>query len=126
MRYKFNFVHVDVSQALKLYSQEHFDRLSRFLLKDGSWQIMFKKTKHECVVQVDVNSAWGHFKATAKDLSFYSAVDAVAEKLGKQFKKKKDKHQAHSKPQHSKQAKLKRVNPLLEYDHSPYFDKKSA
>ena len=126
MKLKFNFVHVDVSDALKMYSQEHFEKLNRFLLSGSRWQVFFRKGRFDCQVQVEISGPWGHFKATAKDGSFYSAVDVVAEKLSKQIQKKKEKNQAHKKIDRSKIGRLKRVNSLLEYDNSPYFHKKSA
>jgi putative sigma-54 modulation protein len=126
MKFKHNFVHVDVSDALKSYLEESFEKVGRFLLAEGTCQIFYRKGRYDCQVQVEVNSPWGHFKATAKDLSFYLAVDSAAEKLSKQFQKKKQKHQAHKKKELSKHAKMKRVNPLLEYDNTPYFNKKSA
>lgn len=126
MKLKFNFVHVDVSEALKTYTEESLDKVGRFLLKEGSSQVFFRMGKYDCQVQVDVNSPWGHFKASAKGESFYSAVDEVASKLSKQFQRQKEKHQSHKKKELSKRARLKRVNSLLEYDNSPYFHKKSA
>lgn len=126
MKFKFNFVHVDVSQALKVYTQESFEKVGRFLLKDGTCQVFYRMGKYDCHVQVDVHSPWGHFKATAKNESFYSAVDEAATKLSKQFQKQKEKHQTHKKKELSKRGRLKRVNSLLEYDNNPYFYKKSA
>lgn len=125
MRFKFNFHQVDFSQALTTYCQEEIEKAGRFLLKDSTTQVYFRFGRYDCQVQVDVNSPWGHFKATAKNENFYKAVDEVAEKLSKQFQKYKEKHQNHKKVDRSKRGKMRRLNTQLEYDNSPYF-KKSA
>jgi len=124
MKFKFNFHQVDPSQALTVYSQEEIEKVSRFLLTEGSCQVFYRLGRHDCQVQVDVNSPWGHFKATSKGETFYLAMDLAAEKLGKQFKKIKEKHQAHHKSARSKHNRLTRVNPQLEFDNSPFPDKK--
>jgi ribosome-associated translation inhibitor RaiA len=83
--------------------------------------------RYEYQIQADVNTPWGHFKATASTIeSFYVALDEVAYKLGKQFQKTKEKHQHHKKPDHSKHAQIERLNEQLEYDNSPYTNKRSA
>jgi ribosomal subunit interface protein len=125
MKFKFNFHQVDSSQALAAYCQEEFERIGRFLLNDSTWQVVFRFGRYDCQVQADVNSPWGHFKATGKSDNFYRAVDEVADKLGKQFRKYKDRHQNHKKFDRSKRGKLRRLNAQLEYDNTPYF-KKSA
>ncbi len=126
MKFKFNFHQVDPSQALMQYTREEVEKASRFLLTDASCQVFYRTTRHECQIQVDVNSPWGHFKATAKAANFYSAMDDVAEKLSKQFKKFKEKHQSHHKAERSKQGRLKRVNPQLEFDSTPFPVKRAS
>jgi ribosomal subunit interface protein len=127
MSWKHNFKHVDVSNALKYYTEELFEREQRFLLKDSQWQVFYSKGKHkECRVDITVQNGNGHFKASASCHSFYEAVDRVAEKLSKQFQRKKEKLQQHKDYSKSKEAKLKRLNPRLEYDNSPFPGKKTA
>ena len=123
MRFKFNFHQVDYSQSLTTYCQEEVEKVGRFLLADSTTQVYFRFGKFDCHVQIDVNSPWGHFKATAKNENFYLAVDDVAEKLGKQFQKYKEKHQNHKKAERSKHGRMRRLNSQLEYDNSPYFKK---
>ena len=120
MKYKFNFHQVDPSQALMVYTQEEIEKASRLLLTDGSCQVFYRMGRHDCQIQVDVSSPWGHFKATGKAENFYAAMDEVAQKLSKQFKKIKEKHQSHHKAERSKHGRLKRVNPQLEFDNSPF------
>jgi ribosome-associated translation inhibitor RaiA len=83
--------------------------------------------KYEYIVEVIVANPNGRFKATSVSAdSLYAAVDLSADKLSKQFLKLKSKLQDHKKFSRSKQAKLKRLNPMLEFDNSPYPQKKSA
>ncbi len=124
MKFKFNFHQVDSSQALTLYTQEEIEKVGRFLLTESTCQVFYRMERHDCHIKVDVNSPWGHFKATSKAENFYLAMDDAAQKLGKQFKKFKEKHQNHHKTERSKQGRLKRVNTQLEFDDSPYPSKK--
>lgn len=128
MQWKHNFKHVDVSQALQQYCEEVFEKEGRFLLKDSQWQIFYSKGKHhhECQVDVTVQNGTGHFKASGQSSSFYEAVDKAAEKLGKQFQKKKEKLQQHKDFDKSREGRMKRINSRLEYDNSLYPSKKSA
>jgi ribosomal subunit interface protein len=126
MKFKFNFHQVDSSQALILYSQDEIEKAARYLLTDGSCQVFFRRGRYDCQVQVDINSPWGHFKASGKGADFYSATDDIADKLSKQFKKSKEIHQDHKKVERSKQGRMKRVNSQLEYDNSPFIKSKKA
>ena len=123
MNFKYTFLHVDVSDALKFYTEEELMKASKYHHKEGFCHVHYSMGRGKCTVQIDVDSPWGHFKASAKAADFYLAVNEAAEKLSKQFKKQKEKHQNHKKHERSKQAKLKRLNPMLEYDNSPYFKK---
>ncbi|MEZ0392160.1 MAG: ribosome-associated translation inhibitor RaiA [Pseudobdellovibrionaceae bacterium] len=127
MNWKHTFKHVDVSESLIQYTEECFQNEVRLLLKESQGQIFYSKGKRkECRVDVTVQNGNGHFKATALADSFYTAVDLVAEKLGKQFQKKKEKLQHHKDYTKSREARLKRLNPRLEYDNSPFPVKKPA
>lgn len=127
MQWRHTFKQVDVSDALKMYVEGEFFKISRHLLKESQWQIFYSKGKHhDYCVDVTVHNGNGHFKASGHGESFYLAVDEAAVKLEKQFQKKKEKLQEHKDFLHSKEAKLDRVNPRLEYDNSPYPMKKQA
>jgi len=125
MAFQFTFHHLDSSEALQVYTQEQLEKVGRHLLKDSRWQIHFSKGRHQCQVDISVQGPWGHFKAQASTDDFYVSVDAAAEKLGKQFLKRKQKHQHHKKPDRSREGRLERLNESLEYDNNPYF-KRSA
>lgn len=127
MQWKHTFKHVDVSESLKMYAQGQFEKAGKFLLKETQWHIFYSKGKHhDCAVEVTVHNGTGHFKATAHCDDFYTAVDMACQKLEKQFQKKKEKLQHHKDFSHSKEAKMDRVNARLEYDNSPFPNKKPA
>lgn len=124
MKFHFTYRHVDMSQSLSAYSQESFERVGRLLLKDSRWQVTFSMGRYDYQVEVNVNGPWGHFKASAKAEDFYFAVDQCAEKLEKQFQRRKEQLQAHKNPERSRQGQLEDLNEMLEY--SPGWMKKSA
>ncbi len=127
MQWKHNFKHIDSSDSLKAYAEKEFEKAGRHLLKQSQWQIFYSKGKHsDCCVDVSVHDGNGHFKATAHDDSFYIAVDKACEKLERQFLKKKEILQNHKEPEQTKEGRLERLNPRLEYDNSPYPIKKPA
>ncbi len=126
MKWKHNFRQVDVSEALKQYAEVEFEKIGRLLLKDSQWQIFYRMGKKDYEVEVSVKNPDSHFKAIAKGDTLYIAVDMVAEKLNKQFSRRKDRLQDHSKWERTKEARIKRVNERLEYDNAPFFNKKSG
>lgn len=113
---QFQFRHLDYSQALCDYTTEQLEKAGRLLLKDGKYQVYYSKEKHLCHVEVSVQSPWGYYKAEASADDFYVAADQVAEKLGRQFQKSKEKHQHHKRPEFSKEGLLENVNDALEYE----------
>lgn len=119
MKFDFVFRQVDVSQSLKNYTQDQFERIAEHLLKDSHWSISYTMGKHNYTVEVSVRHSEVHFKANGTADSFYEAVDLVTDKLEKQFMKRRQKVQHHKKFQRSKQAKLERLNEQLEYNDSP-------
>ncbi len=115
MQMKFNFHQVDPSQALMAYIRDELEKIGRHLHTESSVTVFCRLGGYNCEVQLEVNSAWGHFRASHKTKDFYQAADGAVEKLGKQFQRTKEKHQHHKKPQHSKEARLSHVNEALEY-----------
>ena len=126
MKFKHTFRKVEASESVEEYCQDRFEKIGRHLLKDSHWQVSYSKGKFDYRVEVSVSNPDCHFKAQATADSFYEAIDGVAQKLSKQFLRTKEKLQHHKKFQLSKQAKIERLNTLLEFDTSPYPVKKSA
>lgn len=96
MKWQHSFKHIDSSAALQEYAETSFEKCSRFLLKESSWHVYYSKGKHaDKCVEVTVQNGTGYFKASAHCDDFYMAVDQCAEKLSKQFQKKKEKVKSH-------------------------------
>ena len=114
-RCQFTYRHVEVSHSLNQYAETQFQELGRFLPTDSRWQVVFSMDRYQYNVEVAVQTPWGHFKAVGKASDFYLAVDLASEKISKQFKKQKDLHQYHKKPELSRTGKLEHVNEALEY-----------
>jgi putative sigma-54 modulation protein len=127
MNWKHTFKHVDVSDSLKNYAEVEFEKVGRFLLKESQFQIFYSKGKqHQFTVDATVQNGTGYFKASAKAETLYLAVDICADKLGKQFQKRKEKLQHHKNYVKSKEAKIDRLSPELVYVDSVVPHKKPA
>lgn len=117
----FNFKQVDRSEALEQYTQDKLGQLEPYLLKDSQWHVFYSQGRYDHKVEVIVTNRDGKFKAScSSDESLYVAVDEVAFKLSRQFLKFKEKMQSHKKFDRSKKGRMRRLNPALEYDNSPF------
>lgn len=125
MKFQFTYRHVDVSPSLNQYAEGQFAELGRYLPTDSRWQVIFSMGRYEYNVEVSVQSPWGHFKAVSRAQDFYQAVDMAADKVGKQFKKQKDMHQHHKKPELSKEGKMEHLTESLDFQ-PPWGRQKSA
>ena len=106
MKLNYTFKHIDTSESLISYTLERMNDVSRFLLKEGFGNVYFSKHKNEFCVEVSVNTHEKYFKATAYGQDVYAAVDAVSEKLEKQFLKIKSQVKNHKKPELSKEGRF--------------------
>ncbi len=125
MKFQFNFHQVDVSQALREYSEGQFNKAGLLLLKSSQWKVFYSMRRHECHVSVSVQCGWGHFKASAASNDFYGSVDEVAQKLERQFLKRKEVLQHHKKPELSKRGKMSRLTPAMESHPTSFYRKAS-
>ena len=116
MQFQFTFLHVDPSNSLRDYAEDQFTRGGRFLLKESRCQVSFSKGRYDCQVNVLVSGGWGTFKASAKGDDFYLAVDLVAEKLSKQFQKRKEQLQHHKRPELARRERIKHLQESYIYE----------
>lgn len=123
MKFQFNFHQVDVSSSLRSYSEDHLSKAGLLLLKDSQWKVFYSMIRNECHVSVTVQCGWGHFKASARAEDFYASVDQVADKLERQFQKRKEVLQHHKKPERTKQARLARLLPEMETAAASFYKK---
>jgi len=115
MKVQFNFIHLDVSEALQEYTELHLNEIGKFLLKDGQCHCFVSKTRGAFAVEITVQSSkQKYFKATASKHDIYEAVDAVIDKLERQFLKTKSLVKNHKKFEISREGRLRDLNGKLE------------
>lgn len=105
MKINYTFKHLDHSESLQTYTEERMGEVGRFLLKEGYGSVYFSKQKNEFCVELSVNTKQKYFKATGYAADPYTAVDAAAEKLEKQFLKVHKQFKDHKKPEQTKEAR---------------------
>ena len=119
MQFQFTFRHVDPSNSIRDYAEDQFTRGGRLLLKESRCQVSFSKGRYDCQVNVIVSGGWGTFKASSSGDDFYHAVDLVAEKLSKQFQKRKEQLQHHKRPELSRRKRIKNLQEAFEHEALP-------
>ncbi len=112
MKINYTFKHLDYSDALCSYTRDQLTEISRFLLKEGYGNVYFSKQNHEFCVEISVNTKEKYFKASAFSPDPYSAVDAVAEKLEKQFLKVAKQFKDHTSPEYTKEGRTEKWNKI--------------
>lgn len=105
MKLNYTFKHLDHSDSLVSYTEDKMSEISRFLLKEGYGNVYFSKNKNEFCIEVSVNTREKYFKATAYSSDIYAGVDAVTEKLEKQFLKINKQTKDHLKPENTKESR---------------------
>lgn len=86
---------IDVTQALKTFTQDKFDRLERHFDKIISVHVIFSVEKLSQIAEATLLVAKGeiHASATAEDM--YTAIDELMDKLNRQLIKHKEKMSDH-------------------------------
>lgn len=115
MSFQYTYRHVHVSPSLTQFAEARFVEVGKLLHKESRWHVYFSMGRYDYAVEVVVQGAWGHFKASCRAGDFYEAVDLAAKKLERQFQKRKEQHQHHRKPELSRSGQLEHVNEALEY-----------
>lgn len=86
---------LDVTPALKTFSQEKFQRLERHFDKVTHAHLVFRVEKLQQIAEATLTVAKNeiHAHATADDM--YTAIDELVDKLNRQLVKHKEKIQDH-------------------------------
>ncbi len=95
MQINFTGHHVDVTPALKKFSEEKFQKLFEHYPGIISFNVTFTVEKLMKVVEVTIFVAKGELHGHAESEDMYAAIDDVREKLDKQLKKHKEKQLNH-------------------------------
>lgn len=109
MKLNYTFKHLDHSDSLVNYTDERMEEAGRFLLKEGYGNVYYSKVKNEFCVEISVNTPEKYFKASAFSSDVYQCVDAVVDKLEKQFLKTSKQYKDHKKFDLSKEGRLEQA-----------------
>jgi ribosome hibernation promoting factor len=91
----FNARHMETTDALKTYAFEKVKKLEKYLPEsaDANITLAVEKFRHKAEVQIKVNGLI--IQASEETEEMYSSIDNVADKIGRQVKKYKEKLKGH-------------------------------
>ncbi len=87
--------HVDVSQALRSYVKTKFMRLERHFDIATHAHVILSVEKLDQKAEATLHVSGGNLFADAVHTDMYAAIDALADKLDRQLKRRKEKHTDH-------------------------------
>jgi len=86
---------MDVTPALKSFTEEKLDKLGKHFDKIMSINVVFDVEKLRQIAEATVHIAHGELHASAESDDMYAAVDGLVDKLDKQLIKHKEKLKNH-------------------------------
>lgn len=95
MQINFTGHHVDVTPALKTFTNEKFDKLKRHFDKITAIDIVFDVEKLRHIAEASVLVTNGKLHASAEATDMYTAIDALVDNLDRQLIKHKEKTRSH-------------------------------
>lgn len=84
--------HVELTEALKAYVTEKFQRLERHFDQISNTNVTLQVEKLRQIAEATVNISGGELHAKAETEDMYAAIDALVDKLDRQILKHKEKH----------------------------------
>ena len=87
--------HVEVTSALKTFTNEKFARLERHFDKITAIDVFFDVEKLRHIAEASIKIIKGEFHARAEADDMYTAIDELVHKLDRQLIKHKEKIQTH-------------------------------
>jgi putative sigma-54 modulation protein len=83
--------HLEVTEALRAYVNEKFERLTRHFDKITTVQVIMSVEKLQQKIEATLHVAGGEVVAHADHEDMYAAIDLLADKLDRQLIKHKEK-----------------------------------
>jgi putative sigma-54 modulation protein len=83
--------HVELTEALKEYVSEKFQRLERHFDQISNTNVTLQVEKLRQIAEATVNISGGELHAKAETEDMYAAIDALVDKLDRQILKHKEK-----------------------------------
>jgi putative sigma-54 modulation protein len=87
--------HLDVTPALRAFTEEKFDKLHRHFDQITSINVVFDVEKLRQIAEATVFVARGELHASAESEDLYAAIDSLVDKLDRQLIKHKEKSRNH-------------------------------
>ena len=84
--------HVELTEALKDYVNDKFQRLERHFDQISNANVILQVEKLRQIAEATVNISGGELHAKAETEDMYAAIDALVDKLDRQILKHKEKH----------------------------------
>ena len=95
MKINFTGHHVEVTAALKTFTEEKFDKLERHFDKITAIDVLFDVEKLRHIAEAAIKIVKGELHARAEAADMYTAIDDLVNKLDRQLIKHKEKIRTH-------------------------------
>ncbi|MDP3704988.1 MAG: ribosome hibernation promoting factor [Legionellaceae bacterium] len=95
MQINFTGHRIDVTPALRTFTQEKFGKLERHFDKIKAINVVFDVEKLRQIVEATILVNKGELHASSESDDMYSAIDLLIDKLDKQLIKHKEKMKGH-------------------------------
>jgi putative sigma-54 modulation protein len=95
MQINFTGHRMEVTQALKSFAQEKFDKLERHFDKITAINVVFDVEKLRQIAEATILVAKGELHASSESEDMYTAIDILVDKLDRQLIKHKEKLRDH-------------------------------
>ncbi|MGQ3892216.1 ribosome hibernation-promoting factor, HPF/YfiA family [Legionella sp. CNM-4043-24] len=95
MEINFTGHHVEVTPALRAFTEDKFEKLGRHYDKITSINVVFNIEKLAQIAEATIFIAKGEVHARAESEDMYAAIDELMDKLDRQLIKHKEKKRAH-------------------------------
>ena len=96
MQINFTGHRMEVTPALKTFTQEKFDKLNRHFDKITAINVIFDVEKLRQIVEATILITKGEIHASSESEDMYAAIDTLVDKLDRQLIKHKEKIRGHA------------------------------
>ena len=96
MQINFTGHRMEVTPALKAFTEEKFGKLERHFEKITAINVIFNVDKLRQIAEATILVAKGEVHASSESENMYTAIDTLVDKLDKQLTKHKEKMRGHA------------------------------
>jgi putative sigma-54 modulation protein len=95
MKITFTSPQFEITDAMRQFAQEKFDRLYRHFNRITSINLTFLMEKLDNIAEATIHIPGESFHASSRSTDIYSAIDTLIDKLDRQLKRHKEKEDEH-------------------------------